>query len=332
MANEKLSVTEERVIGHLDLNARSRLKDIGRQIKRSEQIVSYTMNTLIKNGVIKGFYSLIDYSKLGVLNFRVLFRLNYISEAKFEKFKDFIIRDPHTMWVASCGGRYDLLCTFGARNPSQFNKLLRKIMADFSEQIESCNIVTTIVARFSCMKYMTALRNYDDPFIIGGDREAVEMSDRDMFILSQIAEDARKSSVDIAKVAGCDARTVVSRIRHLEKIKVLKSSRVFIDFSKTNYIKNVLLVKYYNISVEDEEMLMSYLKSHPNVPCVTKILGEWDIEITIEAKDRWEFKKIERKIREKFPRIIHVTENVPIYREFKKTYFPAFILKENKMH
>ncbi len=328
MVDRKLSITEERVIGQLDLNARSRLKEIGRRIKRSEQIVSYTMHSLLKSGAIKGFYPLIDYSRLGVLNFRVFFRLNYISEEKFEKFKEFLLEDPHTMWVAICGGRYDMLCTFGARNPSQFNKLLRKIMADFSEQIQGYSILTTIVVRMLSMKYLTAARTHADPIMIGGDREPAVLSERDILILSEMSGDARKSSVDIARVAGCDARTVVSRLRELEASEVVRGYRVFIDFSQVNYIKNVLLVKYHNISVEDEERLMAYLNSQPNVPCVTKTLGEWDLEITIEAKDRWEFKGIERDMREKFLGIIHMTENVPIYREFKKTYFPAFILDD----
>ena len=109
---------------------------------------------------------------------------------------------------------------------------------------------------------------------------------------------------------------------------VIRGARPFLDFSNIDYVMNILILRYHNISVQDEESLINYLLAHPNVISVVKTLGEWDLEINIEALDKWEFKKVERSIRERFSGIIQMTEAVPIYHEFKKTFFPRFILDD----
>lgn len=328
MVYNKLTKVEERIIGQLDLDARSRFRQIGKKIRKSEQAVSYSVSSLAKKGVIKGFYTLIDFSRLGVLNFRVFFRLNYINDAKFNSLANFLATESHTMWIAACGARYDMICTFAARNPSQFNKLIRRIMAEFSDQIQGYSILTTIVMRVFNRKYMNSGRTPTKEVIIGGDREPYRLSERDIRILSEVADNPRESSVNISRKLSCDARTVVNRLKELEQMDVIRGARPFLDFSNIDYVMNILILRYHNISVQDEESLINYLLAHPNVISVVKTLGEWDLEINIEALDKWEFKKVERSIRERFSGIIQMTEAVPIYHEFKKTFFPRFILDD----
>ena len=325
MAEKVLSPTEMKVIGLLDINARSRFRQIARTVRKSEQNVSYTVNSLMKKGVIKGFQTLVDYSRLSVLNFRVYFSINYISEERFETFKNFLINDPHSLWVVSCGSRYDVLCTFAFRNPSQFNKHLRSIMSRFAHQINSYSVLTTIVIRSMNRKYMLGRCRKCSVRIIGGDREAYDLPQKDIALLAAIADDARKGSVELARSLSCDPRTVMKRIKELQDMEVIKGFRVLLDTKRTSLVKNILLVRYHNISVEDEQTLISYLDVHPNVVCVTKTLGEWDLEISIEAESVSQFRQIERRIRSKFPAIIHTAETVPIYSEHKMTFFPRFL-------
>ena len=330
MKREMLTYSERRVLSQLDKNSRESFRKIGKKIRMSQQNVSYTVKSLSERGVIKNFYTLIDYSMLSVLNFRVFFKINQNSEEKFNKMIEYFVKNDHTMWVSMCGGRHDLLCTFGAYNPSHFNKILRKTISSFPEQIDDYSILTTIVIRTLEREYLTAPKRSHKEIIIGGDREPVKLSERDLRIISEIADDARKNSVDISKKLSCEPKTVINRIKFLEKMQIINGYRPFIDFSKTGHVTVLLMIKYHNISIEDENRLTDYLYFHPNVTCITRTLGEWDIEIRIEARDIWNLKKIEREIRHRFAAIIQDTETVPIYREYKRTFFPRFILEKKK--
>lgn len=327
MKAKRLTNMEKRILARLDKNARTPLRRVGRAIRKSEQSVSYTVNSLLKRGVIKGFYSLVDYSRLSVLNFRVFFKVSYGSQRGFKKMIKFLVDEPHTLWVATCGGRHDIICTFGAHNPSQFNKLLRSIMEQFPRQLQSYTILTTIVIRMLDREYLPAPHRSRREIILGGDREPYELSERDTRILAEISDNARKSAVEIGKALSCNSRTVVSRIRELENLKVIMGYKPFLNFSLIKRAANLLMVRYHNISVEDEQKLINYLTFHSNVTCLTKTLGEWDLEIRIEADDMWSLKSIESEIRHKFAKMISMTETLPVYKEYKNTFFPRFVLE-----
>ena len=79
MKAKRLTKSEEKILEQLCRNARAPFRRMGRSIRKSEQSVSYTVNSLMKRGVIRGFYSLIDYSRLSALSFRVFFGRKKIS-------------------------------------------------------------------------------------------------------------------------------------------------------------------------------------------------------------------------------------------------------------
>ncbi len=330
MNKTNITNTEKKILSWLDHDSRTSLRKIGRGIRKSEQNVSYTVNSLTNKGIIKNFYTLMDYSRFPVLNFRVLFKINYITEKKFEEIEEYLAKDTHTMWLASCGGRYDLICTFGARNPSQFNKIIKGITAKFPRQVQNYDILTTIVSRVMERDYLHTKKEKRSVMIVGGDREPYDLQEKDIVLLSEIADTARKSSIEISRKIGCNARTVINRMKALEEMEVISGFRTFIDFSETNYSTKLLLLRYHNISVEDEGRLIKYLCSDPKVTRVTKTMGRWDLEVRIETEDEKDFRKTERKIREEFSEMIQFSETIPIYNEFKKTFFPKFILEEMK--
>ncbi|NQV08847.1 Lrp/AsnC family transcriptional regulator [Candidatus Woesearchaeota archaeon] len=325
MAN-KLRNVEKLVLGKLEINSRESFLRIGKKIRKSQQRVSYTVNSLIDKGVIKKFYTIIDYSKLNMLSFRVYFKVNYISEARFRDLVSFFVKNPHTSWVATCGGRYDLICTFLASNPSQFNKVLKEIMEKFPDQLKNYIVLTTIVTRRFGRKYF--FRDFILPEVIfGGDRVPEEIDELDIKILNEISEDARKSSVKISEKLSSTPKTIIERIKKLQKRKITEGFKPLLDPRNMGYIPTLLLIKYHNVSSRLENKLINYLKMHQNVISVVKTLGQWDVEIEIEVRDVMELRKVEMEIRENFALLIQQIESIPIYLSYKKNYFPEFLLK-----
>jgi len=314
----------------LELDARTPLSHFGRRIKKSQQQISYTVGSLLKKGIIQNFYTLMDYSKLNILLFRVYFKVNYVNEKKLEELIDHLVKNGYTSWVCSCGGRYDLISTFFAYNPSQFNKVLHSIMEKFPEQIDSYSVLTTVVRRRFGRKYL--FKNYStiQQIILGGDRKPASLDDIDLKILDELSEDARKNSVIIGNKLGISPKTVISRIRKLKDTKVIMGFKPSFDLSSIGYHSRMMVLKYYRLSKDAEDNLINYLKTHPNILSLIKTLGEWDIEIEVEAQNDKDMRKIEIELRQRFPLLIRQIENIPLYKTYKITYFPKFLLKEEK--
>jgi Lrp/AsnC family transcriptional regulator, leucine-responsive regulatory protein len=323
--NHNLNVNEKKIISYLDLNARIPYSLIGKRLKKSQQQVSFIVERLKKREIIKNFYTMIDYSKLDLLNFRVYFKVSYVNEKKLNEFNDYLISDSHTSWVCLCGGKYDVICTFFAKNVSQFNKHLRGIIEKFPEQINDFSVLTTIVLRNFGRKYLShSLRNNDEYFV-GGDRDPEVLDEIDHTILKELSVNARKSSVEISNELSVTPKTIINRIKNLEDKEIILGYKPLLNLSNINYHASLILIKFHNISSKLENELINYLKIHPNVFSLVKTIGEWDIEITIEAQDAKQIRKIEVEIRQKFALLIQHIETVPLYNSSKLSYYPGFL-------
>ena len=321
----KLREVERSVLSKLEADSRQPLSRIGKGIRRSQQQVSYTVNSLIEKGVIQNFDTLIDYSKLDIINFRVFFKISYSSQEKFDELIRHIDSDPHISHLVTCGGRYDLICTFFALNPSQFNKTLKDILSKFPKQIQDYDVLTTIVVRWFSRKYIC--RDLPKEIILGGDRMPEIIDEIDMKILNELSKDGRTCSVKIAELISVTPKTVMQRIKKLRSKEVILGFKPLLNPRKMGYVSNLLLIKYHNITPEMEKEMINYLKIHLNVVGAVKTLGEWDLEIRIETQGTMEFRKVEMEIRQKFTLLIQQIEGIPLYRIYKNNYFPKFLIK-----
>lgn len=327
-----LTKTEQSILRQLELNARIPFSKIGKKTRMSQQRISYAVDSLIRKNIIKQFYTLIDYSRLNVINFRVYFKVSYATEAEFEELIDHLKQEPCTSWIATGGGRYDLICTFFAPNPSNFNKTLKEIMRKFSNELEDYTILTSIVTREFGRKYLFPVpHTIHKEIIVGGDREPEVLDNTDLMILNLIAQNARISAVEIGGKLQLTAKTVIKKIKKLIKKELIKGFKPTLNIRGMGYMGFILNIRSHNIVPEIEDKLIDYLKMHPNVVSVVKTLGEWDLEIQIEVKSWYVYRKIVIEIKQKFKSLIYDLESIPIYKAYHKiNYFPEFLLDSIK--
>ena len=315
-----MRLIERKILKELELNARIPFSKIGKRFRTSEQRISYIVKSLKKRKILQNFHTIIDYSRFNALSFRVYFRINYVNKKEYQKLINFLTAHPNSYLVSSCGGRYDLICLFLANNASQFNKLLKNIMEQFPRQLQNYEVLTTIVMRNFGRKFFFEDKNIlPRQLIIGGDRTPLAISYMDKQILSEIAVDARKSSVEIAAKLNISPKTVISHMKNLQNKKIILGYKPLLN---TGNLTHLLLIRYHNISTALEKSFIKYLKFSPNVNSLTKTLGSWDIEIEIEVPSINEFRKIERQIRKRFAVLIQQIESIPIYNVYKNTFFP----------
>ena len=203
-------------------------------------------------------------------------------------------------------------------------------MGQFPTQLQNYSVLTTIVLRNFGRKYLFSNQaNLPREVIIGGDKKPESLDSIDLNILSLIAENARISAVEISNKLELTAKTVIERIKKLLKRKIIRRFRAAINIRETGNMAFILTIKSHNVVPEIEDKLISYLKMHPNVVNVTKTLGEWDLEIQIEVKSWYRYRKIVMEIRQRFKSLIKEIESIPIYKNYHKiNYFPKFLIEK----
>jgi len=114
----------------------------------------------------------------------------------------------------------------------------------------------------------------------------LEIDDKDMKILKILSLDSRLSFRQIAKKTGLSVSTVISRIRKLENLGVIKRYTVEIDLERLGFrlpvIIDIRVLRGKLLAVEEE------IAKHPNVLAVYDITGDYDVAVYAVFRERKE--------------------------------------------
>ncbi|MEK6935000.1 MAG: winged helix-turn-helix transcriptional regulator [Nanoarchaeota archaeon] len=324
----KNKLKDIKILSMLDTDSRMPYSKIGKNIKLSQQLISHKVKNYLSDDIISGFYPLIDYVRFGYLNFRVFFKVNYLSKEKFLELIKNLSKSNNVIEIAECGGRSDLLVVFANTNPSQFNKQFKSLIAQNPKQLKNYDILTTVVTHYYPRTYLTSIIN-DEDLVIGGDRPIININSLDKDILFFLNEDAKTSAISIAKDLEVDPKTIILRMNNLKKAGIIKGFKPLLNVQKIDFFVNKIIIKYHNLSVDREQELQTFCKLNPNIIEFNKLIGSWDLELTVETKTKEEFRNIYISIRERFEDIIEDTESLQIFKIYKKRLLPEeFFLKE----
>ena len=131
------------------------------------------------------------------------------------------------------------------------------------------------------------------------------MDNKDRLLLELLQKNSRESLTSLAKALNLSIDSTHKRLKKLHDNGIITRFGIFIDPKAIGYdlVANVQ-IKLQNISEEELNKFISYLKAHKNVIELITILGDYDITCVLIAKDTQELEFISRHIRQKFKDLI----------------------------
>ncbi len=315
-----------RLLYELDCNYRNTYTKIGKKIRMSEQLVSYKVHSFEEKKIILDYVPQIDYSRFGYLTFLVFFKVHYTNEQSFNRLIQKIKAHENIISVIECDGNYDLIITFAAKNPSSFNKKLKLLISENPKELRHHMILTTVVEHHFPRSYLI---NTEDRFdtILGGDREEIPVDKLNQNIILQLMQ-RKKRVIDIAQALDSTPKTIINHLHQLEEQHIIKGYRLLLNPAAMAVNANIFLIRYRNITLDEEEEFRRFCKYQPNVIEFTKTFGEWDVIIHTETENREEFRRLSLQMREKFDDVIESSDNFRVFAHPKKQYLPQEIFEE----
>ncbi len=152
--------------------------------------------------------------------------------------------------------------------------------------------------------------------------EKVKLDLKDKKILTLLDENARYTNSQIAKKVKLSKPAVEYRIQRLIKNNAIFQFYTIIDFTKLGYSQYKLYFKFQDVNLEEEKRIIDFWVKSKNSVWVGQVRGEWDLAVSILAKNNFEFGKIVSEFMNKFSKFILkkdvlLTEYAPIYaREY----------------
>jgi len=307
---------DQKLLLALDNNPRMPQTRLAKQLRISQQVVSYRMQGLEKGKSIQKLAAIINLKKLGYEQYRIFFNFKANKYPNEEIFA-FLKSQPGVFWAARLGGAFDLHVTLFVFDFDAFDAFMDLLNRKFPDLIEQYTAGYAIEHHLFKHKYLgsdaAAIKTKcTDP--------VVQLTKIDRIILREVSENCRVSALEMGKKAKVSYKTIISHQRNLEKSGVIAGYRLFVrDDTHKPFI---VLLGFGRYATDQEKRLLAFLEQHHNVTQTVRLFGKWHLFCHIRADSSESVQKLLISLRSRFS-IIHDYEVIPVFEDVAINLLPV---------
>ena len=316
----KVDSYDRKILFELDKNARISTTELGKKLRKSKQFVDYRIKRLEEEGVLSGYITVIDYSKLGYQSIRVYLKFHNITPEQQEKLENDLINDKEVWWLVTTEGLWDVAYATAVKNVLDFYDYWDKIMTKYRKYISKRSVVIYTHIKQYPKSYIVNQKNTDQGTLVGASKDIVSVGKKDIQLLKLLSDNGRMPFLELANRLNTSPQVIRNHINKLKKNKVILGYRALIDVSFLGY-------RYYKsyinlLHTERIQELKQFCLQHPNILNLNRTIGGRDFEIELQVKSFDEFDSIMKEIRQHFAGMIDDYEFIIAREEKKMVYFP----------
>ena len=323
----KLDKKDRRILYELDRDARQPLAVIARKVGLSRESILYRVRQYLKEGLLRGYLTVVDMAKLGFVHYKVFIRLQNLSQDAEKELVQWLCANPFVTWVSSCDGAYSLIIAVKARSVVELKVILRKINNRYWKHFKDQHITTIVNARHYPRKYLVGAKESREVGW-GGSAGAAKLDESDLAILDELCRNTRATAVEIAALIKRSPDLVLQRMRSLEKQKVIQYYTLWPDVNKLIGAYYKVLVKLHNMNDAKEREIQTYCSQQPHIVYIVGSLGDWQLELDIEAQDIAALREVIREFTAKFSEVTSDYTVLSVYNEHKFRFFEKAIFSQ----
>lgn len=322
-----LDLLDKKILKALFSNKRQSFKKIGEKVRASKETVNYRINRLKNKGILQGTIAIIDNTKLEYNMHIMYLKLQKINQKREQEIIKYFVDHPFVKAIATCTGNWDMFLVFSSRNIFHYNQILREFENFCNNNLKQFKIATLLKEYFLPYNYLHNENHSSQKttqMISKNKMKSIDVID--FQILNQLSKNSMINVIEIAKIVSLTPEAISYRIKRLIKSQIIVNFCPLINISRLGYHWYTVTLNLKNATLQRETKLVNYLKQIPQITCLIKTVGQWQIEIDVHVKSSHEFRSILMKIREDFSDIINDFESNLIFNDYKYTHMPKGLL------
>lgn len=318
-----LDKIDKKLIYELGKDARLTYKELARKIHSKTSVVAYRLQKLETSGVIWKYVPIFSLSRLGLYAHKIYIKLHGLTKNAKESLISDLVANKQVSWVAESIGSWDLLLGFYAENFIQFAQMKKELFKKYGEFIQDYAISLLEDAWVFNRDYLIEGNiDYRKEFIFGGEPKKEKIDDLQKKIIIQIMNNGRYKVTELADKLKVNVRTIMGKIKELERMGIIQGYTTFLDLSKTDF-KLVKICVYFQDQTEEKQTnFINYCKQKPNILHLIKTLGSWELEVELETENILDTYNFIEEINTRFPSLIKKTDIIIFNSEPKLDFFP----------
>jgi Lrp/AsnC family leucine-responsive transcriptional regulator len=322
--NMAINIIDKKIIRELGNNSRLSYNDIAKRINSKKEIIAYHINKLEQEGIIKKYIPVFSQARLGLFVYKIYMRFQGLSREQETQIINEFKKSPYINWMAKSVGEWDLMVAIFCHNILEFSKRKEDIIfKQYGKYIQDYNVSILEGALIYTRDYLVdKSKREHQGFFYGGTLKEEKIDEVQKEIIRLIRNDARYEVVQLAQKLELNVKTVISKIKDLEKRGIIQGYIVIIDQVKLGVQYFKLDISFQDHSESQYKRVLEYCKSNRYVVNLMTSVGDWEIELEVEAETVEEIYNLAKDLRIEFTTIIKKIDLHIITNEIKVDYLP----------
>ena len=316
---------DKRILAMLCENSRAPLSEIAKKVMLSRDAVDYRIKRMQNQGIILKFVPVVSLNKFGYHQFHTFMLLDESEPEKQKKLITELKKHPNVRSMMEYSDKWDIEVVLLAKNVKEFDQIFTEIITKYPKTIKE-NMTIELVTNYKTTLMPQIL--YED--IEYQKRETVpegeeELDEKDIHIMSVLAQDARQSTYKIAEKVDLSPDAVSYRIKKLCEKKVINKFSTIINLSKIGMHWFTFAINFTAMDTKAEAKFKEFVINNKRIIRAVKTHGEWDVLLYIACEGATTFHTTIREIKKEFADIIKNYETLLAYREHVYNCFPLIL-------
>jgi len=170
--------------------------------------------------------------------------------------------------------------------------------------------------------YLIAKKHNDEEYAFITEDEKENIDAKSWEILDLLAPNARISILELSQKTRLTPKTVIAKIRDLEKRDIIVGYRTMFDIQKLGFQYFKIHADLKNITPEKIKKLKRFIKGNPYIIYDNEILGGDDLELDVQVESIDQLRVWMAALKNEFSDIIRDLRYMVFYKEHKYVFMP----------
>lgn len=316
---------DKKIIKELLLNSRIPVNKLGKKIKVSREVVLYRINRLVKNDIIKNFYTVVNTGILDFVRHTCFFQLKNVTKEKEAEIFEFFVNHKAITYIGPLVGRWNFAFDMLAKNRNQLNEFIKGILSKFSHYIKKYVVIETTTEEEFYPTKLIGVKSSFKAHTYAEEKQKINKKDKE--ILKLLANNSRINYVELSKKLRLSANAIRYKIKEMEKKGIILGYTVLLDFRTLNCRCYNLQIKLSNPEIENK--LRTFIREDIRALYFYRYIGNenWDLDIGIIVEDELKLREFLLELREFFGDAIEFND-LYIVLEERKPYLPDIVFED----
>jgi len=319
----KLDLKDKKLLYELDCNSRQSVQQLVKKVGLSKDAIKYRINKLLNDGIIKSFNAVIDTGKLGFTSFRLFLKFYQLSPEKEKEILEFFKRNNNLVWFVQVEGNWDINTWFLYKSIEEMNSFWMDFLAKYNNYIKKREFGIYSSLTYFSRSYLLEKKNSNFSMQVISLPKEEKLDKDDLKIIELLSKNSRMLVIDIAREIKLTSKTVIKKIKRLERDEIIVGYRTEFNLDKLGLKYYKIHINTFNSNPEKIKQFKQYIQQNPNIIYYDEVLGGYDIEIEIQIENEKKLRKLIEEIRERFSKIIKDYELLHYYKEYRLRFFPS---------